>query len=95
MAFQRTSAVVLTRSGTSIGPPGSGGTAPSSSSLLLAMNSIGSSSLLESGAVALRKMATLFLLRDTSARVLVKWFAGFPPMTPEEQVFLDKRMCIE
>ena len=51
--------------GTSIGPRGSGGTAPSSVSLLLTMNDIASSSLLESGAVALRNLATLFLRQNT------------------------------
>ena len=67
--FQQTGTVVLPLEGTSIGPPGSGGTAPSSSSLLLTMNGIASSSLLESDAVALRKMATLFLSQNTG-RVL-------------------------
>jgi hypothetical protein len=37
-AFQQTGTVLLPLPGTSIGPRGSGGTAPSSASLLLTMN---------------------------------------------------------
>ena len=70
--------------GTSIGPPGSGGTAPSSSSLLLAMNSIGSSSLLKYGAVALRNLATLFLLQDTSIRILGERRVNLLPCLQED-----------